>query len=275
MTRARFHVSGWVATVFSLFLTGLSAHAAVPGQEDLIDQLEIGGTGRVNDVIDGDTILLENGRQIRLVGIQAPKLPLGRKNVTAWPLAAEARQTLENLVLGRQVTYAFGGSQEDRHGRLLGHLFLDDGAWVQGEMLRAGLARVYSFADNRALAADMLALETAARDDRRGIWALAFYQVRDPIEAARHINGFELVAGRVLDAAVVRGRAYLNFGTNWRDDFTISLAPAVTKRFEDEGIDIIGTYRNKKVRVRGWLESFNGPMIEATHSEQIEILPEN
>jgi hypothetical protein len=75
----------------------------------------------------------------------------------------------------------------------------------------------------------------------------------------------------VRSAAVVRGRGYLNFGDDWREDFTISIAPRDRRLFEDGGHPI-EDYEGRLVRVRGWIKSFNGPMIEATHPEQIEIL---
>jgi hypothetical protein len=63
----------------------------------------------------------------------------------------------------------------------------------------------------------------------------------------------------------------LNFGANWRTDFTISLAPKVARLFRREGIEPVAM-QGKRIRVRGWLKSFNGPMISATHPEQIEVL---
>ena len=132
-----------------------------------------GGEALVNAVADGDTVVLESAvmgaNQVRLVGIQAPKLPLGRKNFPTWPLAAKSKKALENLALGKTVTLSFGGSDKDRYWRLLAHLHRPDGTWAQGEMLKKGMARVYSFADNRARIGRMLALESEARAARRGI----------------------------------------------------------------------------------------------------------
>ena len=163
----------------------------------------------------------------------------------------------------------------DRHGRLLAQLYTAGGdgseLWIQGLLIEAGMARVYSFADNRDLVPEMLASESRARTERRGIWGHPYYAIRDPEAADAHIGSFQLVEGRVLEAAVVRGRAYLNFGADWREDFTITLAPDVRRRFEAEGIDP-RDYQAARVRVRGWLKSFNGPMIEVTHPEQIEVL---
>jgi hypothetical protein len=140
-------------------------------------------------------------------------------------------------------------------------------------VLTRGLARVYSFADNRALAAEMLALEGAARDAGRGIWADPFYRVRAPEDAAAETDSFQLVEGRVLSAVVVRGRGYLNFGADWRSDFTLAIDPQSRRLFEAEG-RAVESYTGLRVRARGWLKSFNGPMIEITHPEQIEVLSE-
>ena len=138
-------------------------------------------------------------------------------------------------------------------------------------MLRRGLARVYTFADNRARADRMLALERAARAAGRGIWGLRNYRILAPEEAARRVGRFELVEGRVLRAAVVRGRTYLNFGADWREDFTIAIARKHRRRFSRAGIDF-AALAGRRLRVRGWLAWENGPMIEATHPEQLETI---
>ncbi len=226
--------------------------------------------GIVAEVVDGDTVILDDGREIRLVGIQAPKLPLGRAGFVAWPLAEEAKRAMTELVLGKRVRLAFTGRRVDRHGRWLAHLYDEDDSWIQGAMLERGLARIYTFADNDAPIAEMLTRERAARAARRGIWADSFYAIRTPRNVGDHVGGFELVEGRVVSAAVVRGRAYLNFGPDYKTDFTVTVAPANRRRFEAAGIDL-AALAGRTVRARGWIESYNGPMIEATHPDQLEI----
>lgn len=233
--------------------------------------LERDGGGIVESVIDGDTLVLEDGAEVRLVGLQAPKLALGREGFVEWPLADEAKAALEALTLGRQVTLAYGGLRTDRYGRKLAHLIREDGLWIQGAMLEAGMARVYSFPDNRAAVPEMLALERSARQARRGIWDHPYYAVRGAEEAAGAVGGFALVEGVILAAEEVRGRIYLNFGEDWDLDFTIAIEPADARAFEDAGIDPT-QWEGRPVRVRGWLREFNGPLIEATHPEQIELL---
>ena len=131
-----------------------------------------GAPGTAVVVSDGDTLTFDDGRQVRLVGIQAPKLPLGRAGFRPWPLGQAAKTALIRLTRGHRLMPHFGGARADRHGRVLAHLTPDDGLWLQGEMLARGLARVYSFADNRTGVREMYAIERRARADRRGIWGL-------------------------------------------------------------------------------------------------------
>lgn len=236
-------------------------------------RLQAGERAVVVEIVDGDTVVLDDGWQVRLVGIQAPKLPLGRKNFQKWPLADESRTALERLSLNREVQLAYGGLRVDRHGRRLAHLFLLDGTWIQGEMLARGLARVYSFPDNRAIVDEMLVAERDARRREAGIWGNHWYDIRSPEETLRDIGSFQLVEGRVVDAAEVRGTIYLNFGEDWRSDFTVRISKRDRKRFAEYGFDPL-QLENRRVRVRGWLDERNGPMIEATHPEQVELLGE-
>jgi micrococcal nuclease len=227
--------------------------------------------GVVNSVVDGDTLVLKNGTEVRLVGIQSPKLPLGCRNFPTWPLAPDAKAMLTQLSLGKDLTLKYGGRKIDRHGRLLSHLFLKDENWIQGALLEAGMARVYSFRDNRSRVAKMLKHERTARKVKRGIWGHSYYRIINHQQTQRHLRSFQLIEGKVLKAVVVRGRAYLNFGENWRKDFTITMSPRTMRRFWRKG-PAIDNYQGKKICVRGWLKKFNGPMIEASHPEQIEIL---
>ncbi len=228
--------------------------------------------GVAASIVDGDTLALESGVEVRLVGIQAPKLALGRRGFRTWPLAPEAKAALARLTLGKRLGLWYGGRKFDRHGRLLAHLSTPDGKWVQGALLGAGMARVYSFPDNRARVAEMLALERAARTARRGIWARRFYRILSPDALSRHIGTFQIVEGTVLAVAVVRRRAYLNFGQDWRTDFTVTISRGRLKWLW-RGADPGKLYQGRRIRVRGWLKSFNGPMIDVTHPEQIELLP--
>lgn len=245
--------------------------ALAQSQPRLPDDLIIADSGTVDEIIDGDTVVLADGRQVRLVGTQAPKLALGRKNFTDWPLSPQSKNTLDDLVSGETVDLAFGGVREDRHGRTLAHLARKDGLWVQGAMLAAGMSRVYSFADNRAAVGAMLELERDARAEMRGIWSHDYYAVRTVQQAAHQIGQFELVEGEVLNAADARSGSYLNFGRDWSTDFTVFVRREDRRIFDEDGFDLLAL-EGRQVRVRGWLVDHDGPMIEVSHPEQIEVL---
>jgi len=257
-----------IITFLSLVFIISTAQAA---QFTLLKQLKKSTRQKVIEVVDGDTIILKDQSRVRLVGIQTPKPPLARKGRKEWPLAAEARKTLSDLILNKYVTLYYGGQRHDRYGRKLAHLFREDGIWIQGEMLKKGMARVYSYPDNNAVVPEMMALERAARQKNLGIWALDYYQPKDHMTAGRHRNSFQLVTGLVRNVTKVRGTYYVNFGDDWRKDFTIVIKSNAARKFIKSGRPP-HDFNGKKIEVRGWLKSYNGPMIEVTHPEQVIII---
>jgi len=74
----------------------------------------------------------------------------------------------------------------------------------------------------------------------------------------------------VQDVAESRGRIYLNFGQDWRTDFTAAIAASDRDSFTGSDIKL-PDLDGRVIRVRGWLERRNGPMIDVTHPEQIEL----
>lgn len=248
-------------------------HAQGEGHLATPQDLALAGRGQVVSVIDGDTLVLADGREVRLTGIQAPKLPLGRPNFKAWPLSDAAKAALEDLALNRAVSWYVDGNGQDRYRRLLAHVVTSEGTWLQGAMVEQGLARVYTFPDNRHMGRALLDKETAARRACRGIWALNYYRIHeaDPQRLEQNLGTFQLIEGRVLETARVRNWTYINFGDDYRTDFTVSVNRKDWKGFEEAGLDLLAL-AGHQVRVRGWLKDFNGPLIEVTHPEQIEIL---
>ena len=95
-------------------------HSALAAPPDLLAD---GGAARVANVIDGDTLRLEGGAvDVRLVGIQAPKLPLGRAGFKPWPESDTARAALAELTKGHSVTLRLPATSKDRNGRILAHV---------------------------------------------------------------------------------------------------------------------------------------------------------
>jgi micrococcal nuclease len=229
-------------------------------------------------VLDGETLKLADGRIVKLIGAKAPVAPLGWRGEDPWPFVEEAKAALEALAANKAIELRFGGSRTDRHGYLLAQVFVVDGdrrLWLQEELVGKGLARVYSLPDNRACTAELLAREQEARGKRLGLWSSSAYRIEDAGDAkrlGRLIHSYQLIEGTVLNVGEGSSRLYLNFAGDWRSDFTISIARKDAAAFAAAGLDP-PALAGKRVRVRGWLAWRNGPMIEATHPDQIELLP--
>ena len=119
----------------------------------------------------------------------------------------------------------------------------------------------------------IVAIENQARAAGAGLWRNPRFRVRSADEAGRALGSFQLIEGRVLAAARRGDRWYLNFGEDWRSDFTVVIPARALPDFAAAKIDP-WALKGRVIRVRGWVESFNGPMIEAVIPEQIELIEE-
>lgn len=223
----------------------------------------------VAQILDADTLRLEDGREIRLTGLRVSR-PADR-----WSQAAKA--VLQDRALGRRVALDPPEPGQDRRGRLLAQVTTADGLWLQGVLLEAGLARVETFADNHRpgfakWAPEMLAIEAAARGTGRGLWSEPRFRVLGAAEAETAGEGFHLVEGRVVRVVERRDRFYLDFGQDWRRDFSVTILKRDRAAFKTAGLDP-AELGDARLRVRGWMRMFNGPMIDLTHPQQIERLP--
>lgn len=267
----------------ALFKTSLVSVAALAALNSVsvaalaCEQLRMEPGGVVTSVTDGDTVILDDGRVVRMIGTQAPKLPLDRPGFEAWPLAPEAKAALEALALNKSVRLGFGGEEIDRYGRVLAHVFVEGAegeTWAQQAMVSQGLARVYSFPDNRSCLDLLFAAEGRARLGGLGIWSDPYYSIRaadQPGDLLDRAGQYELVEGRVLLADKSGGRVYLNFGRFWKEDFTAVIEAPALRLFAESGFDPL-VLENALVRIRGWVDDRDGPRIEVTHPEQIEVL---
>ncbi|MCC7348911.1 MAG: thermonuclease family protein, partial [Variibacter sp.] len=176
-------------------------------------------SGIVKAVADERTLVLENGRLLRLAGLDIPP----------GETPALARKFLTDEILGRSVTVR-AGSPPDRHGRLPSFIFLSPGGlerFVQHAMVNQGLARFAPPAGGRPCADELLAREREARAAGRGLWAQAAHAVQraDDPGAVQALRGrFALVEGRVLSVRESGGTVYVNFGRRWSEDFTVTVA---------------------------------------------------
>jgi micrococcal nuclease len=255
----------------SLFLMGKAKSPSVPS-------LSKGEIGQVARVIDGDSFVVrladESELSVRLSAVQAPRT--AQRAQKAWPYAKEAKAGLAALIQGRRVQLFYGGESRDRFGRAVAQVHTIDGRgapdlWVQGELVRLGLVRVYSWKGELADMEALYRFENQARERSRGLWADPTYAVRnpDPDPLAQDVDSWQIIEGIVTSTADVRGRIYLNFGADYRTDFTVAIAKKNVKRFDEiKPVELSGA----RVRVRGWIEMINGPMIWLDHPGRLEVL---
>lgn len=164
--------------VLALYGPRLLPPAAVPRVVDL--SVQDGGIYHVRAVIDGDTIVLDNGLHVRYLGINAPET--GHFVKDAAPLAEEATRRNTQLVEGRRVKLLLPRDPLDIHGRLVARLevlpeegrgqddaFQTDPARV---LLQEGLAHVMTLGLDHQQSAEMKQLENEARDRKAGLWGL-------------------------------------------------------------------------------------------------------
>jgi endonuclease YncB( thermonuclease family) len=251
--------------------------------------LEPGPTRAVADVASGDSIRLDDGVEVRLLGVLAPRARDADISSAdaAWPPAAEARKALAALVGGRGVALAFTGTRTDRYRRVLAHLFVDiDGrqVWVQGRLVAQGEVRAHARPGSLdPCHAALVALERQARASRLGLWSHAAYQIRPadrPSELARYRNTFQLVRGRVERTRRTRHLAILELASGekppapagrsqWGAFHVIWRQSAADKLKLPDLTALDG----RNVLVRGWIEQRpgRGPEIELSAAGQLEL----
>lgn len=116
---------------------------------------------RVVKVIDGDTVVIEGGMKVRYIGINAPEMDE--------PFGKEAYEFNRQLVEGKRVRLEKDISDRDRYGRLLRYVFVD-GVFVNGELVRQGLARAKAYPPDLKYQDILKKLEEEAKEHKRGIW---------------------------------------------------------------------------------------------------------
>ena len=239
------------------------------------------GSATVRGALDARSVILDDGREVRLAGVETPDNPT--KGDTTH-LGRSGQEALESLLTGKTVTLKRVGPGTDRYGRVFAHVFVSDGGaerWIQQELVARGLARVGSRIGGKACAAALLAHEQRARTAKLGLWAEKDYVIgkaEDPAGLLAGRGRFAIVEGKVLTVRESGGTIYVNFGRRWSEDFTVTIAKRNERRFTSAGL-VPKTLEGRQVRVRGWMEARGGrgnaPWVDAAEPEQIEVIGQN
>jgi len=137
-------------------------------------------------------------------------------------------------------------------------------------LVAQGCARVYPLPGINADFPALLAVEDTARRAHIGIWNNPAFAVRSPAHAAELTDGYGIIEGKITSAAKAKGQIYLNFGPDWKTDFTVELANEAAKQLQARAIDW-QQLAGRTVRVRGWVFWRYGPAIMVTADAQIEL----
>ncbi|HLO60271.1 MAG TPA: thermonuclease family protein [Bacteroidales bacterium] len=127
----------------------------------------------VTRVVDGDTFWAYNPQEgeikIRLIGLDAPEIhKTAKKNIGYY--GTESTRYLEQLVGGKNVRLEFDAGKYDRYKRVLAYVYLEDGTFVNAELIRQGYATVLTVPPNVKYADEFVKLQRKARRSGRGMW---------------------------------------------------------------------------------------------------------
>jgi len=153
---------------------GLRQQAAVANNYDYSSIL-------VSRVVDGDTLKLENGKYLRLLGIDTPEMHESAKlhrdalrsqqNEDAIKqLGRRSYEFTKQLVEGKRVRLEFDAERYDKYNRLLAYVFLDDGTFLNARIIEEGYASLMTYPPNVKYADEFLRLYRQARENKRGLW---------------------------------------------------------------------------------------------------------
>jgi endonuclease YncB( thermonuclease family) len=223
------------------------------------------GEGRVTEVIDARSFRLQDGREIRLAGIEP---------AFSGKTGAESMGALTKLLAGHDVRLHGDDDTPDRYGRQTAFAWLlPDETLIQQELVAEGEALVSPTVNDRECAATLLAAEAAAREGKIGIWAdpAAIKNTESPGGILTGIGRYTLVEGKVLSVRQAGATTYLNFGRNWTRDFAVTIPRRALANLAAAGL-VPKLLENKTVRVRGFVEARSGPRIEVLQAGQIELI---
>ncbi|WP_126452287.1 thermonuclease family protein [Sulfuriflexus mobilis] len=246
---------------FGLWLTSLSTLAAA---EIHCPPSRIDARAHVSHVYDGDTVRLQSGDKVRLIGINTPEM--ARDERPAEPLARAARQALLKLLQQHeyQIDLRYGQQRRDRYGRLLAHAYTPQGESLGTHLLNKGLASLIAIPPNVHDLSCYAEAEKMARSSRLGLWGLP--NITDSSALSRHARGFKIVRGKVVRIGEGRQNLWLN------------LAGGMALRIDKNDLHWFEpqnprAFAGKTVIARGWLYARKGEQrMRVRHPYSLELM---
>jgi endonuclease YncB( thermonuclease family) len=203
----------------------------------------------IRRVTDGDTLVLADGRHVRLIGIDA--MELGHDGAADQPYAAQARDRLQQLIAshGGKLRIGSGVESYDEHGRTLAYVFAG-GEDLGLELIREGLAVLVAVPPDFAQLPCYAQAETQARNSGAGIWSKSSPLVTAAADTELRPGAFLIVHGEIT--GVVRSGFGLKLMLDGR--LPLWIPSGDLQRFGTDPAEL----KDHKVLVRGWLRSYRG-----------------
>ena len=264
---------GTISTGVTISTEGMISHTEdmISPNENTISWAE--DTLICTAVIDGDTIKLETGETVRLIGIDAPEL--------SQPGGEMSREYLTHLILNKGISLEKGYEDRDKYNRLLRIVYIDD-VCINEEMIRQGYAEARYLTDS--IRKYYIQLEIEAETARAGLWSDNIFQPRlnlrwgddipviDWKDADKYYNQYVIVEGTIVDTFNSGNVCFLNFDTDYQYFTAVIFAsdflgfPFIPEDF----------YLGKKVYIIGIIKEYNGsPEIIVKTPGQIRIVSQN
>ena len=215
---------------------------------------------RVRQVIDGDTLRLEDGHLLRMIGINAPEID--HYGSRSEPLSKQARELLKKAIGSEKQVWLVPDSQSnDRHQRRLAHVLSQRGENLQSLLLSQGMAFRIAIAPNLRWQNCYRIAEQQARQQRLGVWQNAYYQ---PHGADAVKPGFQRL--KVTPTKIKRRGSWIRLQVN----------PQLDLRIQRKNLQYFPKDLHKFLRpivVSGWVSERKGHFsMQLSHASAIEIV---
>jgi len=215
---------------------------------------------KVVRVVDGDTVRLQTGESVRLLGINTPEI--GYKGRRSEAGAEEAKAYLKKLVLNHRILLEQDVEKEDKYTRKLAHVFLENGEHINAQMLRQGMAALSIHPPNVKYVDRLKVAQRHAEKKRLGIWAMNAYKLK-PIGSITRSRSkkWGRFSAKVNQVTQSKKGAKLWLGS----DAYIWVGSAHQRYFPPLNI-----YEGKKIEIRGWPKKWGKYWsIRAIHPSQL------
>ena len=249
---------------------------------------------KASRIYDGDSLVLNNGTEVRLIGIDTPEK--GQRG------ADEAWDFLKGLITGKGLRIEKGVEEYDKYNRLLVYMYAGD-TFVNAEMIKNGYAVTLFIPPNDKYKEEFTKLEADAKEGKKGLWRTGgvmqapkvsttpkvpetpkipetpkVVEIPDTTtpkqdiiswqDAGKYVGKEMTVEGKIVRTYKADTACFLNFHLD-KGWFYVVVFPENYAKFSEPPEKL---YADKKIRVKGKIIDYKGtPEIIVTEPSQIEI----